>query len=142
MAIVKWNRSWPSMWPSMFDDDNLPSLVNWPDTGTGNGLNIYETDNDVVVEAQVPGIPEDKVEVSVEGGVLSISGSYEETEEEKDKKKVVYKNTRQTSFNYTTSLPRLVDANKAAATVDNGVVKVTIPKVEEEKPKKILVSKK
>ena len=58
------------------------------------------------------------------------------------KKKVVYKSSRQMSFHYSTSLPRRVDASRADAEVENGVVKVTIPKVEEEKPKKIVVKKK
>ena len=72
---------------------------------------------------------------------LSLSKE-EENQEEKDKKKVVYKSSRQTSFSYSTSLPRMVDSTKAAAEVENGVVKVTVPKMEEEKPKKISVTKK
>ena len=46
------------------------------------------------------------------------------------------------SFSYSTSLPRMVDAAGADAEVENGVVKVTIPKLEEEKPKRIEVKKK
>ena len=105
-------------------------------------LDMYETDNEVIAKAAVPGVPEEKVEVTVEGNILSIKADHEETKEEKDKKKVVYKSTRQTSFNYSTSLPRMVDGSRAVAEVENGVVKVTIPKAEEEKPKKILVKKK
>ena len=61
MAIIKWNRHYPSMWPSVFDED----VFNWPEISSDKGLNIYETDNDVVVEASLPGIPEDKVEVTI-----------------------------------------------------------------------------
>jgi len=138
MALVRWN---PTLWPSFFDDD-FKSIMDWPDiSSTTRGLDIYETDNEVVVEAQVPGIPEEKVNVTIEGNVLSVSASHEETEEEKKKKKTVYKATRQTSFKYTTNLPRMVDATKAVAEVTSGVVKVTIPKTEEEKPRKIDVKK-
>ncbi len=141
MALVRWNRPVPSMWRSFFDDDNWPMLANWPDLSTSSGLDIYETDNDVVVEAQVPGIKEDDVNVQIEGNVLTITAEHQETEEEKKQKKTVYKSTRQTSFSYSTSLPRMVDASKAEADVENGVVRVTIPKTEEEKPKKVEVKK-
>ena len=140
MAIVKWNRHFPTF-PSFFDEDGWPQL-SWPDTTTASGIDIYETDDDVVVEAHVPGIPEDKVEVTVEGNVLTICAKHEEKEEEKEKKKTVYKETRQTSFNYSTNLPRMVAAEKAEAEVDNGVVKVTIPKTEGEKPKRVVIKKK
>ena len=141
MAIIKWNR-WG--FPSVFDDSNWPTLSNWNDIidfDTG-GIDIYETDDSVIVEAQVPGIKEEDVEVTIEGNVLTINASKEETEEEKDKKKTVYKSTRQYCFNYSTNLPRMVKGDKAEAEVENGVVKVTVPKIEEEKPKKIEVKKK
>lgn len=138
MKLVKWNSLSP-MWPTMLDDENWPS---WPDlSSTAKGLDVYETQDSVVVEAAVPGVPEDKVEVSIEGNVLTINAQFEETEEKKKKKTTVYKSTRQSSFTYSTNLPRMVDATKANAEVENGVVKVTIPKTEEEKPKRIEVKK-
>ena len=141
MAIVKWRR-WGPMWPTMFDDDSVKEIFNWPDLSSSNtGLDIYETDEAVVVEAQVPGIKESDVEVTVEGNVLTITAEAKEEEEKKEKKKTVYKSTRQTSFNYSTSLPRAVDSTKAKAEVENGVVTVTVPKTEEDKPKRIEISK-
>lgn len=137
MRLVKWKPS--SYWPTIFDDEDLWS---WPSISEETGLNIYETDDDVVVEAAVPGIPEEEVEVTVEGNVLSITARHEETEEEKGEKKTVYKSSRKSSFNYSTSLPRIVNSDEAEAEVENGVVKITIPKTEEEKPKRIEVKKK
>jgi HSP20 family protein len=138
MKLVKWNNLGP-MWPSFFDDDDWS---NWPEiSSTSNGLDIYETEDSVVVEAAVPGVPEDKVDVSIEGNVLTIRAEHEETEEKKKKKKTVYKSSRQASFSYSTNLPRMVDAPRAEAEVENGVVKVTVPKTEEEKPKRIEVKK-
>lgn len=140
MAIVRWrNRRFPMPHPS-FDEDFWPQIT-WPDVSS-SGMDIYETDDSVVVEAQVPGVPEDKVDVTVEGNVLTISAAHRETKEEKDKKKTVYKQSRQSAFNYSTSLPRMVDGEKAEAEVDKGVVKVTIPKLEAEKPKRISVKRK
>ena len=140
MAIIRWNRPVPSMWPSAFDDD---FFSNWPELSTvEKGLNIYETDEDVIVEASVPGVPEESVDVTIEGNVLTISASHEESDEEKDKKTVVYKSNRQRSFTYSTNLPRMVDSTSASAEVENGVVTITIPKTEEEKPKRIEVKRK
>ncbi len=137
MSIIKWNSNFPMVWPSILDE-----FDSWPQISNKAVLDIYETDDSIVVEAPVPGIPEDKVDVTIEGNVLNISASYEETDEEKKKKKVVYKSSRQTSFNYSTSLPRMVRGSEATAVVDNGIVRVTIPKTEEEKPKRIEVKKK
>lgn len=143
MSLIKYNRFFPTVWSPLFDDDTaIPSVANWQDITSAQGIDMYETDNELVVKASVPGIPENKVEVTVEGNILTIKAEFEETTEEKDKKKVVYKSTRQSSFNYSTSLPRMVDGSKAVAEVENGVVKVVIPKAEEEKPKRIEVKKK
>ncbi len=101
MAIIKWSRYVPSMWPSVFDDDNWPTLTsNWPDLSSSTGLDIYETDTDVVVKAAVPGLADSEVEVTVEGNVLTITGEHKESNEETREKKTVYKSSRQTSFSY------------------------------------------
>lgn len=134
MAIVKWNR-WG---PTIFDEDLWPDF-NWGFTPEASGLDVYETEDSVVVEAQVPGIPEDDVDISVEGNILSVEASKEETKEEKEEKKAVYRETRQRTFRYSVNLPRGVNADEAEATVENGVLKVTIPIAEEEKRKKIEV---
>lgn len=138
MKLVKWNSPF-SYLPSMFDENDL---FDWPSISSDSGLNIYETENDVVVEAAVPGISEDHVDISIEGNILTISAQQKETEEDKEKKKMIYKSTRKSSFSYSTSLPRMVDGDNAQAEVDNGVVTVRIPKAETEKRKKISVKKK
>ncbi len=136
MAIVKWNRWGPSLW----DEDLWPTFnSNWDNFPQSSGLDIYEKDDFVVVEAQIPGIPEDKVEIFWEGNVLTIEASMEETDEQKEAKKAVYKETRQRSFHYSVNLPRGVNADRADAEVTDGVLKVTIPVAEEEKRKRIEV---
>lgn len=140
MAIIKWDRRG---FPAMFDEDFWPSFPKWEEISqTPSGMDIYETDDSVVVEAQVPGIEEKNVEVTLEGNILTIKAEQTENEEEKKKKKLVHKATKQTSFIYSTSLPRIVDGSKANAEIENGVVKITIPKSEAEKPKKLEIKKK
>jgi HSP20 family molecular chaperone IbpA len=79
--------------------------------------------------------------VTFENGVLSIRARSEETEEEKQKKKVVYRMDRVASFNYTTTLPRPVDEKNIEAVVENGVVIVKAKIAEAAKPKRIAVKK-
>lgn len=139
MAIVKWDPFNPlifkGFWPAFADEND------WVETSS-EGLSVYETDEDFVVKANVAGIPTEKVDVSVEGGVITIKGEYEETEEEKKKKKIVYRQARTAKYLYTANIPCPVEANKANAVVENGIVTVTIPKAPEAKPKKIVVKAK
>ena len=76
MAIVRWEplRLGPMWhrWPRLFDED-----WDWPEE-IGRGLNVYETKDEVVVEAAVPGVPADKIEVEVEGDLITIRGQVEE----------------------------------------------------------------
>jgi HSP20 family protein len=114
----------------------------WPQTRITDGMDVYETDTDVVVKAAVPGIPADKVNVTFEDGVLRISAKVEETNEEKENKKVVYRQQKMNSFDYTTTLPRAVDGNSISAVVTDGVITVKAPIAQEAKPKKITVKTK
>lgn len=100
-------------------------------------LTVYETDDDVIVKANVAGVPADKVDVSIEGGTVTVKAEHEESEEEKKRKKVVYREARKARYLYTTSIPCPVKADKAEAVVQDGVVTVTVPKEEMAKPKKI-----
>lgn len=136
MAIIRWRDPFGMMyrWPRMlaWDEDDY-----WTDEK--EGLTVYETDNDVVVQANVAGVPPEKVDVSLEGGALTIRATHEETEEEKGRKKVVYKQARKAQYVYSTSIPCPIKADQVTAEVKDGVVTVTLPKEEKAKPKKIKV---
>ena len=139
MTIVKWEPF--SMRPRfrfprwMQEDFEVP----WDEMG--KNLNVYETDSDVVVEANVPGVPIERVEVSIDGDTITIRGEVEETEED-EKKKHYYKRMEKRAFYYSTTAPRAIQADKALAEIEDGVVKVTIPKTKEAKPKMIKVKEK
>ena len=111
----------------------------WPSLTMTQGLNVYEEDDAVVVKAAVPGIPGDKLEITYEDGVLHVRGSVEEKEEEKSKKKVVYRKQMISSVDYTTYLPRPIDSEHIDATVKDGVVTIKAPIAEAAKPKRIAV---
>jgi HSP20 family protein len=120
---------WPSTWD---DEDILP-------TTSSNNLDVYETGNEVVVKANIPGVSKDKVEITFEKGVLWVRG--EEEKEEKEEKKYYHKAVR--SFSYKVAVPGNIDMKaEPEAVIDNGVVMVTFKKAEEEKPKKIEIKTK
>ncbi|MBN1263384.1 MAG: Hsp20/alpha crystallin family protein [Candidatus Pacebacteria bacterium] len=136
MAIIKWrdplNLVPRSFWPSFWPEEDF-----WPEEK--EGLTVYETENEIVVKANVPGIPADKVDVSFDGGILTIKAEYEEAEEEKKKKKTVYRQARAARYYYTASIPCPVKTDKVEAEIKDGVITVTLPKAEGTKPRKIKV---
>lgn len=114
-------------------------VEDWPELTMTQGLNVYEEDDKVVVKAAVPGIPEDKLEITYEDGMLHIRGRVEETEEEKKRKRTVYRKQMVSSVDYTTYLPRPIDSEKIEAVVKDGVVTIKAAVAEAAKPKRVTV---
>lgn len=135
MAIIRFNPFFQSsLLRSLWNDEE-----EWPEMTMTDGLDVFEEEGKVIVKASVPGIPEDRLTITYEDGVLRIEGKYEEKEEEKKKNRVVHKMQRVSSFNYTTYLPRPIDDKKLEAVINNGVVTITAPIAEAAKPKRIPV---
>jgi HSP20 family protein len=111
----------------------------WPQITAADGLNIYEENDVVYVEASLPGIPEDKIDITYEDGVLHICGKQEQVQDEKKKNRIVHRMQRVSSFDYTTYLPRPIDDKRIEATVKNGVLTIKAPVAEAVKAKKISV---
>ncbi len=136
MAIIRldpFTQMQQQFFRPFFDEDE------WPELTMTEGLNVYEENGNVMVEASVPGIPEDKLEITYEDGVLHIQGKSEEKTEEKKKNRIVHKMQRISSFDYSTYLPRPIDEKKIEAEIKNGVLTVKAPIAEAAKPKRISV---
>lgn len=133
MAIVRWDPLQVMRWPNIWnDDDFLPEVAD-------NNLDIYETANEVVVKANIAGIPDNKVDITYEKGVLWIRG--EEEKEENEGKKYYRKATR--SYSYKIAVPGNIDTKvEPDAVINHGVVTITFKKAEEAKPKKISIKTK
>jgi HSP20 family protein len=99
---------------------------------------VVETENELEVTVDLPGMKPEEVNVEVKNGDLWITGKRAEEKEEKGK---TYHRVerRYGEFRRVLSLPAAIDSDKVAAKYDNGVLKVTIPKMEEAKPKRIEV---
>jgi HSP20 family protein len=101
-------------------------------------LDVFESDDDVTVRASIPGINPDDIDISVTGDVLTIKG---ETSEEREEKQGNYhlRERRYGAFQRSVNLPAPVNTDKAEAEFKNGVLTLTLPKVEEVKPRSIKI---
>lgn len=114
---------------------SLPRFIeDFDDFGMARGLKVRETDDEIIAEAVVAGVPSSNVEVHIEDGVLTIKA---ETREQKQTK--TSESTTSYRYYYSAALSG-GQWNKAKATVKNGVVVVRIPKSEASKPQKIKVT--
>ena len=102
-------------------------------------IEVSETEHDVEVKAVLPGVSPDKVDVSVANDVLTIKA--EHREELEDKKREYYRREiRYGAFHRSLSLPISVDADKAEARFENGVLYLRLPKAESLRPKQIKIA--
>lgn len=112
------------------------------DVGTEMGyfpLDISETDESFEVEAALPGVKPEDVEVQIHGDVVTIRGEAKEEEEEKGKS-WLRRERRYGVFARSFTLPTGVDPDKAKAEFEDGVLRLELPKSETEKPKVIKVA--
>ena len=101
-------------------------------------LTIWEEDNQLVLEAELPGLKLEDLEITVKGDELELAGQRELTVGEKTK---VYRQERAVgSFKRRLTLPFDVDSAKAEAVLEHGVLRLVLPKAESAKPRKIAVT--
>ena len=101
-------------------------------------VNVYEYDDKVGIVAEIPGLDKKQLNVDVEDGVLTISGDKHSTFED-DGAKVIRRELKQSSFKRSFELGEQLDGDNIAANFKDGVLSVSIPKIEPEKPKKTFV---
>jgi len=124
----------------LFDD----FFTGWPERrGLMEGewapsVDVAEADTEVVVTAELPGVKQEDVEVTITNDILTLKG---EKKEEKEIKKENYHRVERSygSFQRSISLPAGVQGDKAKAGYKDGVLKVTVPKAEAAKPKQIKI---
>jgi len=99
-------------------------------------LNITETDEAFTVKAEVPGFTEKEIEVGVEQGRVTICGQRESSKEEK-KGKTVCAESRSGEILRVVKLPSEIERDRVTATLKNGVLELTLPKVAKAQPMRI-----
>jgi HSP20 family protein len=103
-------------------------------------VDIYETESEVVLSAEVPGVDEKDIEINIEDGNLTVKG---ERKFEKETKEENYHRIERSygSFFRSFALPSYVDHEKIEAEYDNGLLRIRMPKKPEVKPKKVKILK-
>ncbi len=141
MSLIKWT---PFL--SDFDDMDkimesmLPS-VRGNQFGFTPAVDMYEDKDNIVIEMQLGGVDPEKVDISIENNVLSIKGESEKKSEVEDKN-YYRKEIRRGSFYRSIPLPTKVDGENATALNEDGILKITVPKAPEVKPKTIKIQSK
>jgi len=126
----------------LFEDSFVRPSRLWPELGRGElPVDMYQTANDVVVKASIPGLKPDEVDISITGDTLTIKGEHKE-EKEVEEQDYFYRERRYGAFSRSLTIPVPVKTEKTEATFENGVLTVTMPKAEEVKPKQIKIKAK
>jgi HSP20 family protein len=147
MAIVRW-------WDPVRDLSSIQEKMNQlfedtfsrtrgRDEALGKGMwtpavDIFETEEAVVVKAEIPGVERDQIAVEIKDGILTLHG---ERKFEKEVKEENYHRIERAygTFHRSFSLPSSVEQDRISAKFNQGVLEVTLPKKERAKPKQIKV---
>jgi HSP20 family protein len=123
-------------------DDAFTRPISLRDGGwSAPAIDMYQTDDEVVVRAALPGFKADEVQINITGDVLTLRGEMNQ-QEEKQERAWHIREQRWGSFERSIALPTEVTADKAVADFENGILTITLPKAEEVKPKTITVKAK
>lgn len=141
MSLIKWAPFF-----SEFDDmekamEEMSPAIRGSQYGFTPAIDMYEDKDNVVVETQLGGIDPEKIDISIENNVLTIKGESEKKSEVEDKN-YYRKEIRRGSFFRSVPLPTKVDGDKAMAVNDDGILKITVPKAPEVKPRTIKITSK
>ena len=112
----------------------------WPAEGASAlAMDLFETEDALVVSAPVPGIKPEEVEITITGNTLTVKGETK-AEEREEKGNYLRQEVRYGAFQRSMELPADVQADKAEAVFENGMLKLTMPKSEQVKPKSIKIN--
>jgi len=101
-------------------------------------LDVYQTDDTVVIKATAPGVKPEDLSVSITGDAVQIKGEIKE-DKEQEEGAYILRERRMGTFSRTLALPTLVDSDKAEASFKDGILTLILPKSERVKPKQISV---
>ena len=125
-------------------DRLLEDAVVMPRGGDGQGwggptLDVYEQGDNLIVEAQLPGMKPEDLDINVEQGVLTISGQIT-GKEERTERNYLIREHRTGRFSRSLRLPATYNADDCRADYEHGVLRLLFPKSEAAKPRRIQIS--
>ena len=118
------------------------SPVRWVEEAAGDlvpAMDVKERDGEYVVKTEMPGVKKEDIHITVENGVLTISGETKSATEEKEGERLLRQERRYGKYTRSLRLGEQVDEKSVKANYKDGVLELILPKAEEVKPKKITV---
>jgi HSP20 family protein len=135
---------WRETMNRFFDDEFFRGFglapVRGEDGWQALALDVSESDDSLKIQASLPGLNPDDVDISIHDGVLTIKGETQEETETEEEGKYYLRERRHGAFQRAIRLPVEVNADAAEAVFENGILTLTLPKAEEAKPKRITVN--
>ncbi|HEX2044613.1 MAG TPA: Hsp20/alpha crystallin family protein [Gaiellaceae bacterium] len=101
-------------------------------------VDVWETEEELVLSFDLPGIPEDQIAVELDDNVLTVSGQRERTSEHSNERFYRFER-RFGTFSRSVTLPQGVSEGDIRAEYTNGVLEIRVPKPEEQKPRRIQI---
>ena len=153
MSLIRYQSPELTTWPTfgrlsnLRDElDTLFELPFWSNFGRQTqlfsgwtpALDLYQNNDNVIAVVELPGMRKEDIEISLHDGTLTISGERKMETQEGDKAERSERYVGK--FRRSITLPTRVDASNVSATYQDGILKLTLPKAEEAKPKQIQVS--
>ena len=129
--LIPWRRR--GFLPSVFDvfgSDDVFDVFNLNPVRA----DLRETENEYIVEADLPGYNKENIEIRYEDDMLTISAKYDEVKEEKGDS-FIHRERRRGNFSRSIPMPSNVRSDEIKASFNNGVLKVVLPKLEPSKPR-------
>jgi HSP20 family protein len=124
----------------LFEDSFVSPLTlrSYPGEASAPALDVHQTADEIVVTAALPGLKAEDVDITITGQTLLIRGEFKE-DSKVERDQYLYRERRFGTFQRQVQLPVRVQGDAATATFEDGVLRLSIPKSEEVKPRQIQV---
>ena len=138
MPMIRWN---PWNIDRLLEEDwDIPTIPGFSRL-VGQGLNLFETEKELVAEAALPGVPEKNIDITIDEGIVRIVGGVSQEEKDKSKQRS-FLSTLSSSYNYSFRLPQgIVTDEEPSCELADGVLILRFAKVQKTPPKKLSIKK-
>jgi HSP20 family protein len=122
--------------------ENFFQPIRWVEEATSDlvpAMDVIEREHEYVVRTEMPGVKKEDLDITIENGVLTVSGETKSETEEKKGERVIRQERRCGKYVRSLRLGQQVDDRSVKANLRDGVLELILPKAEEVKPKKISV---
>ena len=122
------------MWRGAYPTAEEPDMERW-----SMPLDVCEEGDNILVEASLPGVKPEDIDITIEDNILTIKGATK-TESERNGGEYLVRERRFGAFHRSLRLPNTVDTDRAAPSYEHGVLTITLPKAESKKAKQLKVA--